>query len=98
MVSQNRMPGSADFQALCTIFFQSLLASMVFENLGLSLKIGYFLVYVALDFTAFKNSSSILTETLAPVTLPCSNLASIKSSESGWLMDTDNMSAPRRPS
>src|SRR5690606_19266850 len=44
------------------------------------------------------NESSIRTDTLAPVTFPCSNLASMNPSASGWLMDTDNINAPRRPS
>src|SRR5690554_590039 len=98
MVSQNKIPGSADFQALCTIFFHNSDACNSFENLGFSEKIGYFWVYVSPFRTAFINASSIRTETLAPVTLPCSNLASIKPSASGWFTETDNIKAPRRPS
>src|SRR5690606_17204916 len=98
MVSQNKIPGSADFQALCTIFFHKPLASIRFVNLGFSLKMGYFWIYSEPSLTAFINASSIRTDTLAPVTLPCSNLASIKSSESGWLMDTESIKAPRLPS
>ena len=47
------------------------------------LNVGYFCVYFSSALTAFIKASSILTETLAPVTFPCSNLASIKSSASG---------------
>src|SRR5690606_4702885 len=42
--------------------------------------------------------SSIRTDTLAPVTFPCSNLASMNRSASGWLIDTENINAPLRPS
>jgi len=44
------------------------------------------------------NSSSILTETLAPVTFDVSTLASMKRSASGCLIEMVSISAPRRPS
>src|SRR5690554_2594875 len=98
MVSQNKIPGSADFHALCTIFFHKSAAFISFENLGFCEKIGYFWMYVSLHRTAFINASSIRTDTFAPVTFPCSNFASLNPSAYGWLMETDNINAPRRPS
>src|SRR3989339_98191 len=97
-VSQNRIPGSADFHALCTIFDHNLCASISLVTLGFLESTGYCWWYWVPSTTDFINSSSILTETLAPVTLPDSNLASINDSASGCLIDTDNMSAPLRPS
>ena len=44
------------------------------------------------------NASSMRTDTLAPVTFPSVILASMNASESGCLMLTDSISAPRRPS
>ena len=98
MVSQNSTPGSADFQALCTIFFQSSDASISFEYRGFFESMGYCWVYFSPAMAAFMKSSSILTDTLAPVTLPLVILASMKDSESGCFMDTLSIRAPRRPS
>ena len=44
------------------------------------------------------NSSSIFTDTLAPVILPSVIFASMKASLSGCFMLTDSISAPRLPS
>ena len=41
-VSQNKIPGSADFHALCTIFSHRAFALMVFVYFGLSESIGNF--------------------------------------------------------
>src|SRR5690606_2163565 len=98
MVSQKRIPGSADFQALWTIFFHKRCASTSFWYNGLSLSIGYCCLYIALFSTERINSSSIRTDTLAPVTLPWVILASIILSASGCLMATDNINAHRLPS
>ncbi len=98
MVSQNRTPGSADFHALWTIFFHNREASISCEYKGSSASMGYFCTYFSPFMTALMKSSSILTETLAPVTLPLSILASMNDSESGCLIETLSISAPRRPS
>ena len=47
---------------------------------------------------ACMKASSSFTETLAPVTFPSVILASMNASESGCLIDTLNINAPRRPS
>ncbi|MNY01410.1 hypothetical protein D3C86_1339380 [compost metagenome] len=44
------------------------------------------------------NASLIRTEMFAAVTLPCSNLASMKSSASGCSIETESINAPRLPS
>ena len=98
MVSQNNTPGSALFHALCTIFSQNFLAEISFFTFGLSESIGNCCVYGLSFMAASMNSSSILTDTLAPVTLPSVIFASMKASLSGCFMLTDSMSAPRRPS
>ena len=98
MVSQNSTPGSADFQALYMILSQIFEASTSLVKVGFLLSTGYCCTYFFPEITARINLSSILTDTLAPVTFPCSSLASIKSSASGCLLETDNIKAPRRPS
>ena len=98
IVSQNSTPGSADFHALWMIFSQSFLASMSCSYLGASDLIGNCWWYFLPASAARMNSSSILIETLAPVTLPVSTLASMNRSASGCLIDSDSISAPRRPS
>ena len=98
IVSQNSTPGSADFHALWMIFSQSFRASMSCSYLGLSDLIGNCWWYFFPARAARMKSSSILIETLAPVTLPVSTLASMNRSASGCLIDSDSISAPRRPS
>ena len=71
---------------------------MSFSYIGLSESIGNCWWYLRLSVTARMNSSSILIDTLAPVTLPVSTFASMKFSASGCLIDSDSISAPRRPS
>ena len=71
---------------------------MAFSTLGLSLSTGNCCVYSRSSIADLMNSSSILTDTFAPVILPSVILASMKASLSGCLMLTDSMSAPRRPS
>ena len=98
MVSQNRTPGSADFHALCTIFFHKAEASISLVVEGVAASMGYCCVYGVPSTAACMNASSSFTETLAPVTLPSVILASINASESGCLIDTLSINAPRRPS
>ena len=71
---------------------------MSFWNAGSVASIGYCCVYGLPSMAACMKSSVSFTETLAPVTLPSVILASMKASESGCLMDTLSISAPRRPS
>ena len=98
MVSQNKTPGSALFHALCTILFQILLASVSFFTTGSLLSTGNCCEYMSPLTAAFINSSSILTDTFAPVTLPSVIFASMKASLSGCLILTLSIKAPRRPS
>ena len=97
-VSQNSTPGSADFHALWIIFLHSFCAFIVFTTLGFFESIGYCCTYSFPSNAALINSSSIFTETFAPVTFPCSILASIKLSASGCLTDIVSISAPLLPS
>src|SRR5664279_4764848 len=97
-VSQNNTPGSADFQALCIILFQSCTASISFANFGLSELIGYCCLKSVFSSTAFIKSSVSFTETLAPVTFPLSSFASINFPESGCLIEMESINAPRLPS
>ena len=60
--------------------------------------VGHDLSHIRPSTAACMNSSSSFTETLAPVTLPSVILASMNASESGCLMDTLSIRAPRRPS
>ena len=55
-------------------------------------------MYGVPSVAALMKSSSSFTDTFAPVTFPSVILASMNDSESGCLMDTLNIKAPRRPS
>ena len=98
MVSQNSTPGSALFHALCTILFHKSFALMAFFTCGLSLSMGNCCTYSLSSVAQRMKSSSIFTDTFAPVILPSVILASMKASLSGCLMLTDSIKAPRLPS
>ena len=97
-MSQNKIPGSADFHALCVILSHNFLELIAFVKDGFLEFIGYCCLYGLLSTTDCINSSSILTEIFAPVILPASNFASIKSSASGCFEEIDNIKAPLLPS
>ena len=73
-------------------------ALISFLNTGSVASMGYCCTNGVPSMAACINASVSLTETLAPVTFPSVIFASMKASESGCLIDTLSINAPRRPS
>ena len=71
---------------------------ILYNEDGSVASIGYCWVYGVPSTAALMKSSSNFTDTFAPVTFPSVIFASMNDSESGCLMDTLNINAPRRPS
>ena len=98
MVSQNRTPGSADFQALCTIFFQIACASTSFVTFGSSES---FIDAKMVEgrVTGANVSVKIHDDFMeAAIAGKAYRQQYPIDSESGCLIETDNIKAPLRPS